>query len=196
MFPAEADANPPVDGQAVDPPFPGKPAEELLPLVYAQLRSAAQFLMAGERTGHTLQPTALVSEAYARLSQDLGARWPGTREFYLAAAQAMRRILIEHARRRGRIKRGGDWTRVALDSVDVESAEDCGRVLALDEAIGRLEKEDARAAEVVCLRFFAGLTVDQTAAALSQSRRTVLRDWEFARAWLLDDLRLRSATGE
>lgn len=147
--------------------------------------------MAGERRGHTLQPTALVSEAYARLSRDPNLHWPGERPFYLAAAQAMRRILIEHARRRGRIKRGGDWSRIALDAVDVESEEDCGRVLALDAAIGRLEEEDARCAEVVCLRFYAGLSVDQTAAAMGQSRRTVLRDWEFARAWLLEDLRGR-----
>jgi RNA polymerase sigma-70 factor (ECF subfamily) len=164
-------------------------ARELLPLVYVQLHDAARRLMAGERRAHTLQPTALVSEAYARLSRDLGVHWSDTGQFYLAAAQAMRRILIEHARGRGRIKRGGDWSRVALDSVDVESEEDCGRVVALDEAIGRLEQEDARCAEVVCLRFYAGLSVDQTAAAMGQSRRTVLRDWEFARAWLLEELR-------
>ena len=163
-------------------------ARELLPLVYAQLHAAARRLMAGERANHTLQPTALVHEVYSRLARDLAADWPGPREFYLAAAQGMRRILIDHARHRGRAKRGGDWARAALDSVDLESEEDCSRILALDEAIQRLEMEDARAADVVRLRFFAGLSVDQAATAIGQSRRTVLRDWEFARAWLLEQL--------
>jgi RNA polymerase sigma factor (TIGR02999 family) len=144
--------------------------------------------MAGERAGHTLQPTALVHEAYARLAKEMGARWPGPREFYLAAAEAMRRILIEHARRRGAVKRGGDWTRAALDVADLASEDDCGRLVALDEAILRLEQEDPRAASIVRLRFYAGLSVDRTAEVLGVSRRTALRDWEFARAWLFGRL--------
>ncbi|MCC6678598.1 MAG: RNA polymerase subunit sigma-70 [Phycisphaerales bacterium] len=163
----------------------GMPARELLPLIYAQLHEAARRLMAGERVSHTLQPTALVNEAYARLSKDLAAQWPGPREFYAAAAQAMRRILIEHARKRGAVKRGGDWSRAALDVIDLASDEDCGRLMALDDAILRLEEADARAASVVRMRFYAGLSVDSTAAVLGLSRRTVLRDWDYARAWLL-----------
>ena len=163
-------------------------ARELLPLVYAQLHAAARRMMNGERANHTLQPTALVSEAYARLAKDLAADWPGPREFYLAAAEAMRRILIEHARKRGAAKRGGDWTRAALDVVDLASEEDCGRLVALDGAILRLEQKDARAATIVRLRFYAGLSVDATAETLGLSRRTALRDWEYARAWLLKEL--------
>src|SRR5262249_53749268 len=113
---------------------------------------------------------------------------PGAREFYIAAAEAMRRVLIEHARKRGAVKRGGDWNRTALDVVDLASDEDCGRLMALDGAILRLEQEDARAASIVRLRFFAGLSVDTTAETLGLSRRTVLRDWEYARTWLLQEL--------
>ena len=152
------------------------------------MHAAARELMNGERINHTLQPTALVNEAYARLAKDLASEWPGPREFYLAAAEAMRRILVDHARRRGAAKRGGDWTRTALDVVDLASDEGCGRLVALDEAILRLESEDPRAASVVRLRFYGGLSVDTTAEVLGVSRRTALRDWEFARAWLFEDL--------
>jgi RNA polymerase sigma factor (TIGR02999 family) len=162
--------------------------QDLLPMVYRQLHAQAQRLMSNERTNHTLQPTALVHEAYARLAHDLEGRWDGPGQFYIAAAESMRRILIDHARRAGAVKRGGDWKREPLDFIDLASPEDCGRLLALDDAIVRLSEEDARAAEVVRLRFYAGLTVDETAAAMGQSRRTVLRDWEFARAWMLDEL--------
>lgn len=167
----------------------GMCAPDLLPLVYADLRAAARRLMSAERRDHTLQPTALVSEAYLRLSQGGPPAWASPREFFLAAALAMRRILVEHARKRGAKKRGGgDWSRTALDGVDVSTDENCGRLLALDEAIARLETEDARAATVVRLRFFAGLDVDEAASVLGVSRRTALRDWEFARARLFQDL--------
>ncbi len=160
----------------------------LLDRVYAQLRAIANVQMNGERTGHTLQATALVHEAYARLAE-AGVKWSGPGAFYHAAAQAMRRILIDHARERATIKRGGGRRPQQLDGVlDLAAADDLAQVMTLDGAISRLEVEDPRAAEVVRLRFYAGLTVDQTAAALGQSRRTVLRDWEFARAWLVDDL--------
>ncbi len=181
-------ANPEPESVRAEPPPAAGAARELLPLVYAQMHAAARRLMSGERANHTLQPTALVSEAYARLAKDLAADWPGPREFYLAAAEAMRRILIEHARKRGAAKRGGDWTRAALDVVDLASEEDCGRLMALDGAILRLEQEDARAAAVVRLRFFAGLSVEATADTLGLSRRTALRDWEYARVWLLKEL--------
>jgi RNA polymerase sigma factor (TIGR02999 family) len=178
---APSQGGPKPGGGALPPP-------DLLPMVYRQLHALAHQLMSNERTDHTLAPTALVHEAYVRLAADLHRRWNGPGQFYLAAAQSMRRILIDHARKHGAAKRGGDWGREPLDSINLASSEDCGRVLALDEAILRLAQEDARAADVVRLRFYAGLTVDQTVAALGQSRRTVLRDWEFARAWILDDL--------
>jgi RNA polymerase sigma-70 factor, ECF subfamily len=161
---------------------------DLSDTVYVELRAIAAALMADERANHTLQPTALVSEAYLRLAASQGDNWATPAEFYRAAAAAMRRILIDHARRRGAVKRGGDWGRATLDTLDLASEEDCSRVLTLDAAIESLELDDARAADVVRLRFYAGLTVDQTAAAMDLSRRTVLRDWEFARAWLLDEL--------
>lgn len=156
--------------------------------VYAHLHDIARMLMSQERHNHTLQATALVHEAYARLAREMGSQWANTAECYHSAARAMRRILVDHARRRSAVKRGGDWSRASLEHLDLASEGDCGQLLALDEAIVRLEQEDARAAEVVRLRFYAGLTVDQTATAMGQSRRTILRDWEFARAWLLEQL--------
>lgn len=153
-----------------------------------QLRAIAARQMLQEQPGHTLQATALVHEVYARLAE-AGVRWSGPGAFYHAAAEAMRRILIDHARARATAKRGGGRRAVDIDGVlDLAAADAPEQVVALDGAISRLEGEDPRAAEVVRLRFYAGLTVDQTAAALGQSRRTVLRDWEFARAWLAEDL--------
>lgn len=168
---------------------PARDASDLFPLIYEQLRSLARGLMAGERPGHTLQPTALVSEAYLRLARTPDGGRPDPVRFYQDAARAMRRILIEHARKRGAAKRGGGWGRAALADIDPDSDEDCGRLLALDDAILRLENEDARAAQIVRLRFYAGLSVEQTVEATGLSRRTVLRDWEYARAWLAAELR-------
>lgn len=173
---------------------PGEPgrastAPDLFPLVYEQLRLLARALMSGERPGHTLQPTALVSEAYLRLANSASDPVATPGEYYRAAAEAMRRILIEHARKRAAAKRGGGWKRTPLDEIDPTSDEDCGRLLALDEAILRLEQEDERAAQIVRLRFYAGLSVEQTVEATGLSRRTVLRDWEYARAWLAAALR-------
>ncbi len=164
----------------------GKPdaGHALLPLVYDQLRRAAQQRMAQERSGHTLSATALVHEAYMRLVGDDDVKWDGRGHFYAAAAEAMRRILIEHARSRGRVKRGGDRQRVPLNVVDLAAEPDPDQIMALDGAIERLAKEDARLAEIVRLRFYAGLSVEETAAALGISDRTVKRDWAFARAWL------------
>lgn len=171
-------------------------ARELLPLVYQQLRAAAAKRMAGERPDHTLQPTALVHEAYIRLVGDAATGWDGRGHFYAAAAEAMRRILIEHARARGRHKRGGDWRRVTVDSVDLagDSApiED---IVSVDQAICRMEGRDPRMARIVRLRFFAGLSVQEIAQALGVTDRTVRREWAVARAWLYRDLSEQDASG-
>lgn len=178
-------------GESQDGPSPaagGRPDAALINRVYAQLRAIAQRHISAERPGHTLQATALVHEAFVRLAE-AGVNWSGPGAFYHAAAEAMRRILIDHARARGASKRGGGRRALTIDRIlDLAEADDPDRVLALDGAVSRLEHEDARAAAVVRLRFYAGLTVDQTAEALGHSRRTVLRDWEFARAWLVDEL--------
>lgn len=165
-------------------------ANRFLPLVYEQLRAAAQAWLAGERAGHTLQATALVHEAYLKLAGPRELPWQNRAHFYTAAAQAMRQILIDHARGRGRVKRGGGCAPLNLDDgptlggpADIEQD-----FLALDEAIRRLEERDPRAAEVVRLRYFAGLSVEETALALGVSERTVKNDWAFSRAWLAREL--------
>lgn len=163
-------------------------ADELLPLVYDQLRAVAQQRMGGERPGHTLQATALVHEAFLRLVGPRELPWHSQAHFYAAAAEAMRRILVDHARTRKREKRGGSRSRVALNVVDLAASEDCEEILALDEAFRRLEQQEPEMAAVVRLRFYAGLSVDQTAEALDLSPRTVNRRWKFARAWLFREL--------
>ncbi|MHC4446933.1 MAG: ECF-type sigma factor, partial [Planctomycetota bacterium] len=155
-----------------------------MPMVYEQLHAIARHRMAAERPEHTLQATALVHEAYLRLLGNTKLAWTRRAHFYLAAAEAMRRILIEHARKRGRVKRGGEQRRVPLGVVDLAADADSEQIVALDAAIRRFEKEDARAADVLRLRFFAGLSVEETAQALGLSERTVMRDWAYARAWL------------
>jgi RNA polymerase sigma factor (TIGR02999 family) len=159
-------------------------AEELLPLVYEELRKLATQRLAGEKPGQTLQATALVHEAYVRLVGDVAGHWDGRGHFFAAAAEAMRRILIDRARHKGSRKAGGDRQRVGLD--DVEPAIDGPdlELLALDEALRKLEQNDSRKAAVVKLRFFAGLTTDQTAAALGISTATAENDWAYARSWL------------
>jgi RNA polymerase sigma factor (TIGR02999 family) len=164
-------------------------ARELLPLVYQQLRACAAQLMATERPGHTLQPTALVHEAYLRLVGQGQTCWENRAHFYVAAAESMRRILIEHARRRGRQKRGGDWRKISLNSVDLAGKDvPLDEILSVDEAIRRLEEKDERMAKIVQLRFFAGLSVQETATLLGISDRTVRREWALARAWLFRNL--------
>lgn len=155
--------------------------------VYAQLRAIAQNFINQERPGHTLQATALVHEAYLRLLGEEEANqieWRNRRHFYRAAAEAMRRILIEHARRRGAEKRGGRWQRTLLNVCDLAATDDSAGILAVNDAILRLEQIDGTAAEIVRLRFFAGLSVEQTAAALEMSDRTVRREWTYARVKL------------
>lgn len=164
-------------------------AADVMPLVYEQLRAVACKAMAGEHQGHTLTATALVHEAYLRLVGDRHLAWQSRAHFYAAAAEAMRRILIDHARARGAAKRGGRFARAALDVRDVaDLAADPTGIVALDDAIRCLGTVDPRSAEVVHLRFFTGLSVEETALAMGLSERTVKRLWAFARAWLLDAL--------
>jgi RNA polymerase sigma factor (TIGR02999 family) len=166
-------------------------AGQLLPLVYGELRKLAARRLAGEGTGHTLQPTALVHEAYLKLvGPDPHQHWNGRVHFFACAAEAMRRILIDHARRKHRVRHGGGMKRVALDDVgDVELVAESGgadQLLALDEALTQLAAADPRKAELVRLRYFAGLTLEQAAELLGISRATADRHWAFARAWLYD----------
>jgi len=167
--------------------------EQLLPLVYDELRRIALGLGRWERSGHTLQATALVHEAYLQLFgekgvQHSGIRWRDRSHFLACAARLMRRILVDHARQRSALKRGGTSPRVALDE-ERDGAEDLSPlVVAVDDALHSFEVLDPRAARVVELRFFAGLTLEETADALRVSRKTVVRDWRKARAWLSAEL--------
>ena len=163
-------------------------AGDLLPLVYDQLRALAQQRMMHERPGHTLQATALVHEAFLKLVGPRAIPWAGQAHFYAAAAEAMRRILVDHARTRHRGKRGGKGSRVLLNVLDLAEAQNSEEILALDEALCRLEQQEPAVSEVVRLRFFAGLSVDQTAESLGVSPRSVDRRWKFARAWLFREL--------
>lgn len=164
--------------------------EHLAPVVYEELRMLAAAKLRHERTGHSLQPTALVNEAYLKLVGGGGHRpWEDRGHFFRAAAEAMRRILIDHARARSRHKRVGSRVQVSLGRVGPASWDEPERLLALHEALRRLEIQDPRSAEVVQLRYFGGLTVRETAEALGTSERTVKREWSFARAWLHDALR-------
>jgi RNA polymerase sigma factor (TIGR02999 family) len=158
----------------------------LLPLVYEELRRLAAEKVAQEKPGQTLQATALVHEAYLRLVGGAQARdWDGRGHFFAAAAEAMRRILIDRARHKHARKAGGGRRRLDLDDVEPALEEGDGdRLLALDEALRQLEAEDPRKAELVKLRFFAGLTVEQAAAALGVSTSTAEKDWAYARSWL------------
>ncbi|MGE0759639.1 MAG: ECF-type sigma factor [Pirellulaceae bacterium] len=158
-------------------------------LVYDDLRRLAGHYLTGERLGQTLQPTALVHEAYLRLAGDVvgepaGAHWDGRGHLFAACAEAMRRILVEAARRKARHKRGGNLTRVPLDPDLVASPKRAEELLTLDEALTDLGAAEPRVAKLVTLRYFGGLTVDDAAAALGVSPRTAAADWAYARAWL------------
>lgn len=168
--------------------------DTLLQLVYEELRKLAESRMRQESPGQTLQATALVHEAYLRLVNEDATKWENRAHFFHAAAEAMRRILIERARRRKRLKHGGGRLRFDVDDAPVVEAApsdeaDPSELLALDEALERLAREDGRLAQVVMLRFFGGLSVERVAEILGVSDRTVKRDWEFARAWLLKEMR-------
>lgn len=159
-------------------------ADELLPLVYAELRRLARSRMAREKHAHSVQPTSLVHQAYLRLLGDRQPHWEGRGHFFAAAAEAMRRILIERARQRASLKRGGDMQRVEYDEAQARSEPRAEDLLALDAALDGLEAKDPTMANIVKLRYFAGMTVPETADALGLSPRSVNRHWTAARAWL------------
>jgi RNA polymerase sigma factor (TIGR02999 family) len=165
-----------------------KAANELLPLVYDELRRLASQKMLREPPGQTLQATALVHEAYIRLVGVESQNWSSRGHFFAAAAEAMRRILIDNARRKGRYKRGGGQNRVDLDDADITIDGPSTNIIALDEALTKLAEEDNIVAELVKLRYFAGLTIEQAANILGVSRRTADRYWAYARAWLYQEI--------
>jgi RNA polymerase sigma factor (TIGR02999 family) len=162
----------------------GQLAEELLPVVYEELRSLAARKIAAESPGHTLQATALVHEAYLRLVGDHESRWRNSKHFFCAAAEAMRRILVERARHKARRKHGGGKQRVTLDEIEVANEEDDQSLLFVHEALEKLGLQDPTCAELVRLRFFGGLTHQQASRILAVSERTARRNWMYARAWL------------
>lgn len=167
--------------------------DRLMPLVYDQLRRMAHRQLGAEPTGHTLSTTALVHEAYLKLVDQTRAQWQDRAQFFAIAARAMRRILIDYARRYRAARRGGGpdgapAARVSLDDVDISVAERAAALLALDDALERLGQVDAPLAQVVECRFFGGLTEEETAAALGVSRRTVAREWATAKGWLYQEL--------
>jgi len=168
-------------------------SEQLLPLIYNELRKLAAQKLAQEAPGQTLQATALVHEAYLRLlprgDTTAGKHWDNSRHFFAAAAEAMRRILIDRARDKRRLKRGGGWRRLNLEQIDLSVNEPPADILLLDAALQKLAAEDAVCADLVKLRFFAGLTLEDAARALGISRRSADRYWAFARSWLYDELR-------
>jgi len=163
-------------------------ANQLMPLVYQQLHAIAQLRMASENPGHTLQATALVHEVFLKLLGDRDIPWKNQAHFYAAAAQSMRRVLIDHAKAKQRQKRGGSLKKMPINVADLAMHENSEQILALEAALCRLEEQNPEAASVVRLRFYAGLSVDQTAAALDMAPRTVDRRWKFARAWLYKSL--------
>jgi len=164
-------------------------AEELLPLVYTELRKLATHKMAGEPAGHTLQPTALVHEAYLRLVGSSDLRWNSRGHFFAAAAEAMRRILVERARRKRRFKHGGDLQRLDLDHLDVAIVSDDDQVLAVNDALDKLAARDKLSADLIKLRFFAGLSNVDAAQSLGIPERSAKRAWAYARAWLYEELK-------
>jgi len=170
-----------------------KAADNLLPAVYEELRKLAAQKMAREAPGQTLQPTALVHEAWLRLSPSLDQRWENRVHFFGAAAEAMRRILVESARRKKRLKHGGQLERVDVDAIELPVPMPDDELLALDEALNRLATLDSRAAEVVKLCFFVGLTQEQAAKELGVSISTAERLWGFARAWLFREIQKTQA---
>lgn len=165
-----------------------KAATQLLPLVYEELRRLAAHRMANEAPGQTLQPTALVHEAWLRLTTDEDVKWQGRAHFFGAAAEAMRRILIENARRKRALRHGGGQQRVDVLDLDVPAAEREDSLLALDEALDRLAEQDRQKAELVKLRYFVGLSFEEVSELLGVSVPTAKRWWAYARAWLFDEM--------
>jgi RNA polymerase sigma factor (TIGR02999 family) len=165
--------------------------EKLIPLVHAELRRLAKRYMGRERAGHTLQTTALINEAYLRLIHSKNVRWQNRAHFFAVSAQLMRRILVDFARSRHYQKRGGGAQKVSLDQALEISDEKGAELIALDDALSALDKLDARKSQVVELRFFGGLSVEETAEVLKVSPDTIMRDWKLAKVWLL-----RAMSGE
>jgi len=165
--------------------------ERLAALVYAELRRIAGSVMAGERPGHTLQPTVLATEAWINLTDGANRNWQNRAHFFAVAARAMRRVLVNYGRRRRSLKRGGDMQRIELAEV-LPRTGDIEEVVALDQALMHLEKLDPRQCRIVELRYFGGLTEEETAEVLGISLRTVKREWQVARAWLFAELRSKS----
>lgn len=164
-------------------------SDQLLPMVYNELRRLARSKLADEPSGQTLQPTALVHEAYVRLVDAKNPQaWNSKGHFFAAAANAMRRILIENARRKNTQRRGGDLNRIDADKIEFADPSDLGFLMALDASLDQLAEENPVVAQVVSLRFFAGLSIEQTSEALDVSVRTVNRHWSFAKAWLYSQL--------
>lgn len=163
-------------------------ADQILPLVYAELRRLAGAKMAREPGGLTLQPTALVHEAWLRLGGDRQPQWHNRAQFFAAAAEAMRRILIENARRRRAVRHGGELERVDSDAFDLISPVTDDKLLLIHEALARLEQQDPRKAEVVKQLYFVGMTLEEVAAVMGISLRTAKRDWSYARAWLMSEM--------
>jgi RNA polymerase sigma factor (TIGR02999 family) len=162
--------------------------DDLLPLVYEELRRIARHQMGREPAGHTLQATALVHEAYLHLLGDENPSWDTRGHFFAAAAEAMRRILVDRARRKQTPKHGGDQKRVPLEDVEIALEDEPSDMIALDDALTRLKERDSRLYDVAMLRHFAGLSNDETALALDVSTRTVRREWSYARVWLLQEI--------
>jgi len=165
------------------------PPEELLPLVYSELRTLAAARMARESAGQTLQATALVHEAWMRIAGQSGQRWDNRGHFFAAAAEAMRRILIENARRKSRLKHGGGQIRVELEGLELATASPDEQVLLLDDALEKLRAEDPQKARIVVMKFFGGMSGGEIAELLGVTERTVERQWAFAKAWLLREIR-------
>lgn len=166
----------------------GAALEQLMPLVYDELRRMAKRYMNSQPSGHTLQTTALIHEAYLKLAENREKHWQNRAHFFAVAAQAMRHILVDRARARKAEKRGGAAQKVSLEEAAIISNERISEVIALDDALKNLEKEDARKSRVVELRYFGGLSVEETAEVLKISSETVMRDWRFAKTWLLREL--------
>lgn len=162
--------------------------DRLFPMVYDELRRTARRFLAGERRGHTLQPTALVHEAYFRLVDQRRVEWQERAQFYALAARSMRRILVDHARGRASQKRGRDLPHLSLDEAPDPTVHRPSDLVALDDALTALAAVDRRKAAIVELRYFGGLSIDETAGAVGCSRATVIREWRIARAWLFDAL--------
>ena len=171
----------------------GAALDRLVPLIYPELRRIAGRQLRRERPDHTLQPTALVHEVFLQLVDQRHATWENRAQFFAVAAQLMRRILVDHARSRHALKRGGQITKVALDLCAVDVAEDpiAAEVLAVDQALERLAEQDPDQARIVELRFFGGLSVEETAKVMERSARTVKREWRLAKAWLFRELQPR-----